>query len=199
MNRKGSLREIQVHQPKLFRWSMVVLLILSTLPIPQRLVSRVEQTSESGAFPCQAKGCGCRDAKRCWTSCCCHTPKERKEWAERNGIEPPSYAVLTETRSTKATKSCCPTKHIQSPSRTSRAPGNQGLVLRRLIQDRPIVFWEVAKCSGQRVDFWIAPPTIIEPRLGIHTQMLCDRSMPYDHLLQLQCTLAPDSPPPRWA
>ena len=48
----------------------------------------------SEPYPCQDSACGCKTAEQCWTSCCCHSPKERGDWAKKKGIKPPGYAVL---------------------------------------------------------------------------------------------------------
>lgn len=77
------------------------------IPIP---VFRASADASSGAFPCQGGACGCGSAKSCWTSCCCMGPAARKAWAKRNGVTPPSYAILDESPSP------------QKPSLTSLAP-----------------------------------------------------------------------------
>jgi hypothetical protein len=86
------------------------------IPIP---VFRGSADASSDAFPCQGGACGCGSAKSCWTSCCCMGPAARKAWAKRNGVTPPSYAILDESPSppttsqashTPATSSCCAAK-----------------------------------------------------------------------------------------
>jgi hypothetical protein len=86
------------------------------IPIP---VFRGSADASSDAFPCQGGACGCGSAKSCWTSCCCMGPAARKAWAKRNGVTPPSYAILDESPSppttsqashTPATSSCCTAK-----------------------------------------------------------------------------------------
>ena len=44
-------------------------------------------------FPCEAKPCGCDSAAKCWEKCCCHTDEQKIAWAEKNGVEPPSFLV----------------------------------------------------------------------------------------------------------
>ncbi len=68
--------------------------LLSSLPIPIGWKSKVSSRTQS--FPCQNCPCGCATPEQCWTNCCCFTPAERQAWANENGVEPPSYAVLAE-------------------------------------------------------------------------------------------------------
>ena len=81
------------------RKSVACVLLMSfccaILPIPvPSLNPPAENNSER--FPCQSSGCGCKTAEQCWTHCCCYTPTQRLEWAKRNKVTPPSYAVLSE-------------------------------------------------------------------------------------------------------
>ena len=46
-------------------------------------------TDSSVPFPCQNGHCGCSSAAECWSDCCCLTPKQRIEWAKKNGVAPP--------------------------------------------------------------------------------------------------------------
>jgi|694.fasta_scaffold89972_2 hypothetical protein len=86
------------------------------IPIP---VFRGSADASLGEFPCQGGACGCGSAKSCWTSCCCMGPAARKAWAKRNGVTPPSYAILDESPSPPTTSqashapaasSCCTAK-----------------------------------------------------------------------------------------
>lgn len=93
--------------------SFTLLAFLATyfpIPVP---VLRVAASNE--AFPCQGGRCGCVSAKQCWTSCCCLSPRERRAWAEREGVTPPTYAILDEAdasaESSEATaRGCCAAK-----------------------------------------------------------------------------------------
>ena len=42
-------------------------------------------------FPCQSKGCGCSNARQCWSSCCCHSNAEKLAWAKKNNVLPPDW------------------------------------------------------------------------------------------------------------
>ncbi|MEN0109616.1 MAG: hypothetical protein AAF805_02725 [Planctomycetota bacterium] len=50
---------------------------------------RVAADPDVERFPCEGCGCGCGTASRCWSKCCCHTPKQRLAWARREGVRPP--------------------------------------------------------------------------------------------------------------
>lgn len=77
-------------------WVMLVLFAFSVFPLPVSILHQTpEPTIDSTPFPCQGGTCGCRDAKTCWTNCCCRTPAERLAWASEKGIKPPSYAILS--------------------------------------------------------------------------------------------------------
>lgn len=78
-----------------------------------------ESEDEHGIpFPCQHGRCGCSTARKCWTECCCHTPAERLKWAQRRGVKPPSYAVLSDTKKTTKPASCCSTKVSKAAVKT---------------------------------------------------------------------------------
>lgn len=86
-------------------------------------VQNADEDEDQTPFPCQHGRCGCTTAQKCWTNCCCHTPSERLQWAKKRGVNPPSYAVLSDSPSQKKVASCCsklPTKtHLQTPSSES--------------------------------------------------------------------------------
>ena len=90
---------------------------MSVFPIP---VPQVELDKSLGEqrFACQSRGCGCRTAQQCWTSCCCFTPSQRIAWAKENGVVPPGYAVVDEPQSkpeqAAPKKSCCAGKTVAS-------------------------------------------------------------------------------------
>lgn len=106
-------------------WATLALFVLCLIPLPvfhvaDAVVSdpAIVADEEDVPFPCQGGLCGCRDAHTCWTNCCCHSPRERRIWAESKGIVPPGYAVLDRKPAAKAkadvaqvsTESCCSTR-----------------------------------------------------------------------------------------
>ncbi|RCS40771.1 hypothetical protein DTL42_25760 [Bremerella cremea] len=46
----------------------------------------------STPFMCQDHACSCRNARNCWTHCCCFSRAEKLAWAAKQKIEPPEYA-----------------------------------------------------------------------------------------------------------
>ncbi|QEF99146.1 hypothetical protein Mal15_32060 [Stieleria maiorica] len=74
---------------------------------------------KNGRFPCENCPCGCVTADYCWDKCCCHSDREKLQWARENGVRPPEFLVArvlamspglavaeVSTRPAKA-KSCC--------------------------------------------------------------------------------------------
>lgn len=114
-------------------WVMLVLFACSALPLPVILPDQTPgPTIDSTPYPCQGGTCGCRDAKTCWTSCCCRTPAERLAWASEQGIEPPSYAIrpsdafvdepvvlIKREISKKPARACCLSKTDSCCSKTA--------------------------------------------------------------------------------
>lgn len=87
---RGSLTCRNTLAFKLLAWSLVVSILLSSLPIPVAVVS--ESSSDANVpYPCRNGKCGCKSALQCWTSCCCHTPQQRLDWAAANGVKVPEY------------------------------------------------------------------------------------------------------------
>ncbi len=67
-------------------------------------------------FPCEARPCGCDSAAKCWEKCCCHTDEQKIAWAEKNGVEPPSFLVERVASSRKSSVS----KAVASAQTTSK-------------------------------------------------------------------------------
>ncbi|AMV34986.1 hypothetical protein VN12_22860 [Pirellula sp. SH-Sr6A] len=88
-------RQIGPTRRKFLLWVMAALYTFASLPLPFCTTQQsFESATDPTPYPCQGGACGCRDAKTCWTNCCCRTPEERSEWAAENGIEPPIYAIV---------------------------------------------------------------------------------------------------------
>jgi len=97
--------------------------------------ARLAAKDRSTPFPCQDKPCGCNSAKQCFSSCCCHTPKELLAWARANGLEPAVLTALTHrvasedraphspsspsNKSTPQKASCCATEPAAPPREAS--------------------------------------------------------------------------------
>jgi hypothetical protein len=83
------------------------------IPLPSR---KVLETSEK--FPCMTCPCGCKTAAKCWDTCCCFTDSEKLEWANRNGVTPPSFLIdrVAAKTSGKVTLACCAAKATKAVS-----------------------------------------------------------------------------------
>lgn len=81
----------------------------------------------SVAFPCQSKGCGCKNATQCWESCCCHSDSEKLAWARKNGVSPPKWfspkviAAKNPVASPPSTGGCCCCDKKAAPATSSAA------------------------------------------------------------------------------
>lgn len=164
-------------------WVMLVLFAFSAIPLPVSILQQTQDpATDSTPYPCQGGTCGCRDAKTCWTNCCCRTPKERLAWAAEQGIEPPSYAILrgnddqSESRALikksaakGAARSCCSSK---SEDCCSKTPNKVALCCKPIKQlpEKPftsqpsvskqtkwVVWMEAAKCRGLSFDLTSLP------------------------------------------
>jgi hypothetical protein len=49
-------------------------------------------------FPCSDDACGCASAEQCWRSCCCHSLRQRMEWAREHKVRPPEFAIADARR-----------------------------------------------------------------------------------------------------
>ncbi len=102
---------------KLLVWSLVASVLFASLPIPIAVVSHNDSDDQQN-FPCRDGKCGCKSAFQCWTSCCCHTPQERLDWAARNKVQVPEYGqhlkqIVAQQKSQPraAKQTCCQKPH----------------------------------------------------------------------------------------
>ena len=104
---------------KLLVWSLVMSVLLASLPIPVAVVSHSPE--DNTPYPCRDGKCGCKSAFQCWTSCCCHSAKERLDWAAKNGVAVPEYGqhlkqVVAEQKASESAKpACCQTAKPVAP------------------------------------------------------------------------------------
>ncbi len=75
--------------------ALYTVVVASGAPLPLAWVSMVTRppVAEDERFPCESCPCGCGTAEHCWSACCCHTMRERLEWARREGVRPPESAL----------------------------------------------------------------------------------------------------------
>lgn len=96
---------------KLLVWSLVMSVLLASLPIPIAVVSH-DAAEDNTPYPCRDGKCGCKSAFQCWTSCCCHSAQERLDWAAKNGVVVPEYGqhlkrIVAEQRASQSAKPAC--------------------------------------------------------------------------------------------
>lgn len=165
------------------------------LPGPKKLISE--------RFPCENCHCGCDSAEHCWRNCCCHTLAERLEWAEREGVEPPTFVrVEVELARKKPLSPCCAKRLAAtgtSPSCCS-AKSNGCCATREQTQSSEssyVLGWKAMACKGVGLQWTSAVPAIpIEPwqtpELPVRVEWLA--SMPRPALPSVYD--APSVPPP---
>jgi len=202
------------------RWLPVLSLLgflVSVLPIPipaMRVVHDVGMSEDhEGPYPCQQGRCGCGSALQCWTSCCCHTPSERKAWAEQHRITPPQYAVLNDAdawnppppakpasccnQGSKRTKSCCDdSKSKSSLSKASIPP--RTLAAGKRAKNTFVLTMLMKGCRKGSSVFttlpWSTqPPASVAPSIESPVSECLVVSMP----LWQNCSQEPPSPPPK--
>lgn len=113
----------------------------------------------SSPFPCQSRGCSCRDAQMCWSECRCQTLEEKLAWCFESRVAPPpkfaaqfsKYAANRRLRpqataafATKSVPPCgCGAKPAEDES--DAAPKKAA---RELAKSPAVVLLEVARCRG---------------------------------------------------
>lgn len=164
---------------------------VSGVPLPAPAAAK-----SGGAFPCQHGRCGCASAGQCWSSCCCHTPRERLAWAERHGVVPPvdleALARLADAKlAAKPSSDCCAADSGAPASRASchAEPSSETW---------SIVAIEALRCRGAST-VWVtsgavtAPPPLFQLRVEV---LPVDRLAAFD-LCSSSPAYVPDDPPPR--
>ncbi len=130
----------------------------------------VVQKDASVAFPCLTRGCGCKNADQCWSSCCCFSDTEKLAWAKANGVTPPDWFTkkMTSEQQTDSRKvaetnqpsSCCCCKSKPSASQSAGKESNT-------IEVR-LSFRQQKGCNGQldyRLQHLVYLPPIIPVEL----------------------------------
>lgn len=159
-------------------------------------------------FPCQNGHCGCSTARKCWTDCCCHTPSQRRQWAERRGITPPDYAVLNEPKQETPTgqkvASCCSTKltkakvEAKSDGSSRACCPNPPLTKITKSKTSTVLSIQACKCRGSHSLFTSLPWYLMPKATVVRMHLVC-----VDELLRVQDVFAqemdhrPPTPPPR--
>jgi hypothetical protein len=97
-------------------WIAFVAVLLFSVPIP--LSFKIIQKDSTTPYPCQNSPCGCNSAEQCWTTCRCFSIPEKLAWAQKNGVEPPTYANLDEIASPAASNNVTQTSATNTEAST---------------------------------------------------------------------------------
>lgn len=154
----------------------VYLLVAAGVPLPT--ASKPSKSDE--LYPCASSGCGCDSAEKCWHSCCCHTLAERLQWAAKNGVKPPQFALVAareagldesgEQLAPKvvqvqlAAKSCCSSQRSCCASHAKTCCTSHAHTSKQGRDDQKsdfIVAWRALGCRGQSLQWLSAVPSLI--------------------------------------
>lgn len=160
-------------------------LVAAGVPLPT-----VSGTSKSDElYPCASSGCGCDSAERCWRSCCCHTLAQRLQWAAKNGVKPPEFALAaakaagltaggerrapTRVQVKWATKPCCKSQRSCCSSQAKTCCTSHTRSSKQTSDDEKadfIVAFRALGCQGQSLQWLAAVPSLItvEHELSAH-------------------------------
>ena len=94
---------------------------LGWMPSPAA-IARMLGVVQGERFACESCGCGCSSERECWTQCCCHTLAQRVAWAQREGVEIPSYVDLSPLQRPQPEKPL-----LEKPKLASASSGSCGL------------------------------------------------------------------------
>ena len=164
-------------------------------PLPQ-----LAQNVTAVQFPCQGNACGCPTADQCWKSCCCHTARERLDWARVHGVTIPSDAradLLAAAAREEAPRTCCAHDEPAEGCDASQPTKRDGATKSRL-EICFVLGIEARKCRGlstQWVTSGVSLPTAMAPTWEFDwapVGRILPISEPFDGL-----AFAPPVPPPR--
>lgn len=190
---------------------MLLAFCISSLPIPIFHLD-LSPADNSAAYPCQTCRCGCKTAFQCWTSCCCHTPEERLEWARKNGVTPPSYAILKSPVKTTfvsaksvSKSSCCNTTKECGDSNIATCDQPQYKACEHCTKaaekkknQRWVFVLDALKCQGKSSSFSLLPWTIVPASVTwISTLSISGKVIAPSPILFVDSTHEPATPPPR--
>ena len=172
-----------------------VCLLTFPLPFISFKSEHAASKDQSTPFPCQNTPCGCRTAEQCWTTCCCNSPEQRLAWAKRNGVEPPSYAVLATSKDASVkSRACCSNCNKSATPKATVAEKPKSKRLQFLIGAL------VLKCHGQSGELSSMPWALVESlTVESYPILFSGRLAPIRILLPAAIYLDPAEPPPRAA
>lgn len=200
-----------------FALFVLVNVLLASTPFPVALKPKI---AGGERFPCQACNCGCTTAEQCWTSCCCFSPSQRLDWAEKNNVTPPGYAVLNEdpnpgsglqefSNADEAAACCCacgvdvrrgaePQADCSDTVDSAVLHSKSGFSGHDERNSVLVVSLTAVKCRGAATDFTLLPWAIVSPVpvSCVFPEPVVQPHRPWNDRFYSN-HLAPDTPPPR--
>ena len=186
-------------------WLSAVLYLIVASGLPISLPGKSGKDL-SVPFPCMDSPCGCQNAEQCWRSCCCTTLEQRIDWARKNHIKPPDFAIadarakginvddFTGEHTCSDEKHdccddgpesmCCCCSHASQPQASNA--------------DNSIVLIRALQCSGVGYDWTSVGVAVIVPPISCEFQLIpCGWIQPASIIFSSVARL-PDVPPPRY-
>lgn len=178
--------------------AIALLLMYATTAIGVPLPSARGHAGGGAAYPCAGSGCGCDSAEHCWRSCCCHTLGQRLQWARKQGVQPPAFAleaarqeglldaVVTECTEVGATQDCC-SKRVDAERTSLWTTTLAALVGGEATDSKQsnvapdswksggeqkagfVVAWRALACNGQSLNWLAAVPAVVIPSSDLVT------------------------------
>jgi len=165
-------------------------------PVPmdiRRSVSHtVEHLGDTGKedtipFPCQSKSCGCRSARQCLKTCCCHSLQYRTAWFRRYAPE-----VLTEWLSAESGTPQKPLQRACCEKRSATAG-----IPRRSEPAKAFASWNAnSECQGLGGHLVTVPLMLISASVQTHQATVFLSAVPVSERL-VDCSVDVPEPPPR--
>jgi hypothetical protein len=185
-------------------------MIVMNVSLPTELLFNSDANiakDSSVPFPCQSKSCGCRSAEQCYRNCCCHTPAERRAFAEQHGLKSVELGIPDEeTEPThRQTKSCCAAKQstpvascCSKPKESCCSPQKSSCSSPKVAtKSKSLCIMSALKCQGQGMDLLsIALALLPEPRVEIECTEQSEELTIYSLRIANRADLL-DTPPPR--
>jgi hypothetical protein len=191
-----------IRRPNLRRWTCALLLVafvVSAVGIPLPAGDRLDRYEKSGGpFPCAKSACGCRTARQCWQSCCCHTFSERLAWARRNGVRPPDFGIAKakaarldlswvkngsatfanrsnnccEARAVQSSPTCCKTGNlVKQANNTHSCCSLESSPANDQAEPTNVIAWQAFECNGHSFHWLAAVPTLFVNRVDFSIEL----------------------------
>jgi hypothetical protein len=202
--------------------ALVAAYVVVVAGIPLPAMNRPANSGER--FPCESCGCGCDSAEHCWRNCCCHTLAERLAWAEKNGVQPPDFAlqaaalagldaggrppsqkvvkVAMSFKTESAAPSCCHAKATCCKSATNQHSccSSHSEPQAKAAAANFIIAWRALGCRGQSLNWLAAVPTLISLTPEFSDQLALVAWLgPHSSEVAAGVALVPTPPPPERA